>query len=260
MADNIKNKDKMTDIIDFKNIKDKFELKTILDSLYEQGFGHNSDYEFHNNKVNRLISKANKFNVDYSHFYGVNKIPDFFKLSNYDEIKTQADNYFSKFSPDDKINELLDTFYLQESDSCRTPWRNPNNISEIINWVNFRNKYNINDDFGSSEYISYYNIDKNIIKIRFPDSKGYVFDTLYKYVFDEEPNKYDDPNRFGKFNKDWQNLGKIEIKFFQNSNADIKGDLTKLKEFFFKKITSKEKNIIIKYKGIQTIINKKDQN
>lgn len=245
--------------IDFKNIKNKIELKKILDSLYEQGFGYHNDDDFHNNKVGHIISKANKFNVDYRNFYGENKIPDFYKLTNYDDIKKQAESYFSKFSSNDKIDELLDTFYLQENDKCQTPWRSISKISDIIDWVNFRKKYNIDDIFGTSDYVLFYNLDKNILKIRFPEYKGYMFDNLYELIFNEKPDKYDEP-RFGKLNKSWQNLGKIEIKFYQNNNADIKGDLTKIKEYFFKKITLKHSyNLIIKFNGNQTIINKKDQ-
>ena len=72
----------------------------------------------------------------------------------------------------------------------------------------------------------------------------YEFKNFYKLVFDEECVDFD--QRKTGF---WIKLGKIEIKLFQNGYANIKGDLKKLKEYYYQYIKSNHHNNtnIIKY-------------
>lgn len=222
-------------------IKTHSDLKKLLKFLDEQGFGYHSEWEFHQKKINHIISKNNTLGVKYDE-----KIKDkLYKLEDYDEIDKEAKKYFSNFSVDDKIFEYIKTFRIIADDSCSTPWKSPSD-SDIIAWVDFKKKYNLKDEFGVSKTVNIYNLDKNFLKINFPQYKTYEFEALYNYIFNEKCADFSDTKMTGV----WQNLGKIEIKFFKKAGANIKGDLTKLKEYYFKELTEKVYyHMVIKYNG-----------
>ena len=136
-----------------------------------------------------------------------------------------------------------------------TPWNSPSR-SDIIDWVKFKKKFNLKDEFGASENVYIYDLDRKSLKIYFGDNYNkYDFVKFYKIIFNEE---VENPleNKVGV----WQNLGKIEVKHFQNGNTEIRGDISKFKEYYYKDIKSKVYNhTIIRYnKKTEIIKPKKD--
>lgn len=229
----------------FQAIKTHSDLKKLLKYLEEQGFGYFSEWEYHQKKVDFIISKNNTLHIAYEE----NLKEKLYKLEDYNNIDDEAKKFFSKFNVDDKILELIKTFRLNEDDSCSTPWGSPSNAKEIIYWNNFKKKYNLKDEFGVHNTIRYYNLDKNFLKIYFPQYSTYEFKSLYKYIFGEDCNEFTD-----KKSGIWIDLGKIEIKFFMKGGANIKGDLKKMKEYFYMELTNKiYYHTLIKYNGKQEI-------
>ena len=231
-------------------IKNKTDLKNIVDFLYENGFGYLRDYELHNSKIDSIINKANTLGIKYE----PEKLKSSFKhLENYSDIEKEAKQFFSKFNVDDKINEYIDIFYIQSDASYRTPSNRPD-TKEVIEWVEFKKKYNLKDEFGASRYVSYYNLDKNYFKIKFGEYESHKFENLYKLIFNENCTEFSQ-KKYGE----WINLGKIEIKFFQNGYANLKGDLKKLKDYYYKYLKRKIYNVyIIKYNGKEEILKSKN--
>jgi len=226
-------------------IKNQADLKQILKFLDQQGFGHVSDWELHQKKINSLISKNNTLGITYDERIK----EDLRNLNDYEEIDNRLKKYFSGFNVDDKIFEFIKTFYLSSDDSCSTPWNRPE-ARDVIAWIKFKERFNLKDEFGASKTIDFYNLDKNYLKIYFGSYKEWEFKQFYKLIFNEDPKNFDD-KKVGA----WQNLGKIEIKFFMKGGANIKGDLTKIKEYYNKYLI---KNIyhhtIIKYNNKLNII------
>lgn len=217
--------------MELPKIKTKEDLKKLLNYLYDQGFGYFSDWEHHQKKITHIINKNNTLNIKYD-----KKLDDEMnRLTDYDEIENQVKQYFLKFSPDDKIFELFERFNIQSDDSCSLPSNNYPDIKEIIKWNEFKNKYKLKDEYiNTGGFLSFavYNLDKNFLKIRFGD-ESYHFNTLYKLIFNEEPSD------INKVYGEWQNIGKIEIKKFQNGYANIKGDIKKFKDYYYKYLTQK---------------------
>lgn len=240
-----------------EQIKSRKELEDIFKSLSDQGFGFFSDYEAHHKKINRIINEYNTLRVDKEDYKFKEKM---YSIDDYEEAKKEAINFFSKFKPDDKIFELLNTFHLSNDDSASTPSYNYPNAKEIIKWMTFKNKYKLNDkDFDGDDTVEYFNLDKSFLKIRY-SNKDYKFKQLYELIFGEECNDFLG-SEYGDKNYDWQNLGKIEIKIFKNGYANIKGDLTKLKEYYYKTINKNRNYVhtIIKYNGKTEIIKKEKE-
>jgi len=225
-----------------EDIKSYSDLKKILKSLENQGFGYMSDWELHNRKISDLVSKNNTYHIEYKNPELDKKLRN---MDSYEEIDQELKKYFSKFNIDDKIYEYTQKFSLNEDSSARTPsWSSPS-VREVIDWVNFKKKYNLKDEFGSNNPVSYYNLDKNYLKIRFPQYSTYEFKNFYEKIFGEPCDDFDD-KKAGTY----QNIGKLEIKFFQKGGANIKGDLKKIKEYYYKYITKKIYwHTIIKYNG-----------
>lgn len=227
-------------------IKTQSDLKKILKFLDEQGFGFISEWELHQKKINSIISKNNTLGVNYDE-----KLKStLYKLDDYDEVNKEAKKFFSNFSVDDKIFEYIRLFRVSPDDSCSTPWKRPSD-SDIIAWTNFKKKYNLKDEFGKSKTINIYNLDKKYLKINFPQYKDYEFKAFYKHIFGEECNNFNDSKMPGV----WQNLGKLEIKFFLKSGAHIKGDLKKIKEYYYKELLNKVYyHMVIKHNGKVEIV------
>lgn len=227
--------------INLDSIKTKSDLKDILNFLDKQGFGYISDWELHNKKINHIINKNNTLGVKYDDKLKSNLE----KYNNYEDADKEAKKYFSKFGVDDKIFELLNEFYLESDESNRTPYINPSR-KDIIEWYEFAKKHNLTDKdtekIGISKFITFYNLDKNFIKVRFGSYKSWEFKKLYELVFGEEPKEFNE-KKIG----DWQDLGKIQIKFFQKGTIAIKGDLIKLKEYYYKYLKKERGNTLIKY-------------
>lgn len=228
-------------------IKSKEDLTKLLNYLDEQGFGYFSDYEYHRKKVDKIINNSNKMSINYDNKFKEN----LYNLNNYNDIKKEAEAYFSKFSPDDKIMELLNDFYLISDTSIRIPYYRPD-TKDVIEWVDFRKKYNLKDEFTPGGYISYYNLDKNYLKIQFGQYKDWYFKQLYEYIFNEKCPDWDT-----KKAGEWLNIGKIEIKFFLKGGAQIKGDIDKFKEYYNKYLFKKHYKThtdIIKYNNKVTML------
>lgn len=236
-------------------IKNKEDLKKILNFLDEQGFNitgvkYPSDYALNEYRINRIIDKANVLNVTIPNRDKL--FSELSKLVNYSDMVEAANNYFSKFSSKDKIKEFINTFYVQEDDIGKVASRSYTGTKELIEWFNFKTKYNLDDNYNGNIYV--YNLDKNILKIRF-DYEDYEFKKFYKLLYNEDcldysHSKYGE-NKFGV----WQNLGKIEIKFLQNGTANIKGDLTELREYYYQFLIERNYGThMIKYKGKTEII------
>lgn len=220
-------------------IKNKSDLKQILQFIEDQGFGYIADYELHNKKINGLVSKNNKLNINYN-----SNIKDKFKnIEDYDEIEKEIQKYFSQFSINDKIKEYIKKFHLVADDQGYTPWNTPND-KDVIEWIEFRDKYKLKDEFsGSREEVRYYNLDKNYLKIHFYGQSGWDFKFFYNAILGEECKEFDE-KRVGVY----QNIGKIEIKFFAKGGANIKGDLKKFKELYYNELLKDHYfHMIIKY-------------
>lgn len=232
------------------SIKNQADLKQILKFLDDQGFGYIGEWDLHQKKVDHIINKNNTFHITVDP-----KLKSTMKdLVDYDEIDKEVKNYFSKFNVDDKIFEFIKMFSLVEDDECATPWNNPE-VKDIVTWVNFKKKYNLKDEFGSHNMVRFYNLDKNYLKINFGQYKSYGFKQFYKLIFGEECKEFDTDKKTGI----WQNIGKIEIKFFLKGGANIKGDLTKIREYYYRDMTNKiYGHTIIKYNGKVDIIKSKN--
>ena len=234
--------------LNLDKIKTEDELKQVLKFLEDQGFGYQTAWELHNKKIDNIVSKANTLNVKYDS----NLKERLYKLKDYDEIEEEAKNFFTKFTPDDKINEFLNDFYLSTDETVRTPYSRPD-AKDIIAWTDFRNKFNLQNDFGVGNHIEYYNLDKNYLKINYGNYKDWEFKRLYKLIFGEECPEFES-KKVGV----WVNLGKIEIKFFLNGKANIKGDLKKIKEYYYKYLKNRNGNTIITYNKKIDITKHKD--
>jgi len=242
---------------DFKipKITNYEELEIVLDSLSNQGFGSfGRSWEHHNNKIDSLIRNANTLNLN---------IPDSLtkdlrNKKDYNDVELEAKKYFSSFNSDDKIYEYINNYFsIKYDDKSKAPGSNNDRINEVIEWVNFRIKYNLNDkDFKNFEHqytnTYIYNLDKKTIKINFSDES--TFRSFYKLIYEEECAPFDKhSNSFGE----WYNLGKIEIKQFQNGTVTLRGDLSKLKNYYYKYLTQKQiynSNYVVYYKNKTQII------
>jgi hypothetical protein len=227
------------------------DLRKIVDILSNQGFGYIDTYKLHQSKVDKLISSANKYGVKFDD--NIKRKYQYDEKLTYDEIKNELDQYFSQFSPDTKIYELINKFYLVSDDSCMTPYGGSPSSTDIIKWHEFKTKFGLKDEFGYGNNVSVYNLDKNYIKVYFSEYSAYDFDTLYKLIFGEENIKID-----GKKIGVWQDIGKIEIKLFQKGTAQIKGDLSKLKEYYFNSVNKPYRNIVIIYNKSKHILKSKN--
>lgn len=230
------------------DIKSEKDLNQLSDYLKEKGFGWLDTYKLHSYKIDKIINNANTLNIDYNS----NLKNELYYEKTYADAEEKAKQFFSKFSVDDKIKEYLNTFYLQSDDNIRTPYSRPNR-KDVIDWVNFKTKYDLTDEFGPGNFINVYNLDKNILKTSFNYSSSYKFKRFYELIFNEEPNdiNYNDTGI-------WQDLGKIEIKIYKNNKADIKGDLDKLKQYYYNYSKNSGGNNIIKYNGKKEIIKSKN--
>jgi len=210
-------------------IKNREQLKMVIDGLSDQGFGYYvGDWKAHEYKVSNLINKNNTLGIEEDKFKSkLNELVS--NMTDYDEIDKTIKNFFQKFKPDDKIKELINHYYLKPDASCRKPSSSPSK-KEIIDWVKFKRKYNIKGEPDFDWSADVYNLDKNFVKVNDYDS-NFDFEKLYRLLYNEEPNDFSLKNL-----GDWQDLGKIEIKVFQNGTINIKGDIDKLKSYLYKEI------------------------
>lgn len=210
-------------------IKSKKQLDEIFDDLYSQGFGYLQSYKAHDNKINKIISDNNKLNIDYSDHQLKKLIYD---IDSYDEINNIINEYFSKFNSDDKIIELLNTFYLVPDSVVTVPDRRWPDRKDIFNWVKFRKKWNIKEEPNVNWNFKLYNLDKSYVKVNDGGRATYQLDTLYELLYGKKPTRKIDDKDYGS----WQYLGEIEVKLFKNGSINIKGNIKKLKEFLYKQI------------------------
>ena len=230
-------------------IKTKTDLENLYEYLYKQGFGYLDKYNAHKHKIISIIHKNNTLDIKYDS----NLIDNMYKLDNYNDVEEKVKEYFSKFSSDDKIFELLNHLYLVEDDSCSVPSKNYPNSNEIIKWFNFRKKYNIKEFKNTNGFfnnIHYYNLDKNILKIKYSDE--YNFKKLYYLIFNENIESLE--KKYGV----WLQCGKLEIKLYLNGYANIKGDIDKLKDYYYRYVLKIKENKIIRYKGKQEVMYRND--
>ena len=214
-------------------IKNRSDLGVLLKFLESQGFGHQSEYEFHGKKMDNILSSSNTLGVKYEDSFKT-KIHN---LNDYDEARKLAEQFFSKFGVDDKISEYLKTFYIKEDSLGKIPSFSRPSEKDILEWFKFKTKYDIKDEsvFDSYDSVYVYDLDKNMIKINFGSYRSWEFKRLYSLIFNEECIDFND-----KIAGEWFNLGKIEIKFFSNGNAAIKGDLTKFKQHYYKHLKNEK--------------------
>lgn len=235
--------------LNFK-IKTEKDLEQVLDYLKNQGFYIHNSWDLHKHKVDKIYNDANTLGIDYP-----SSIKDYYKEKNYEELEKKAKEYFSKFGVDDKINEYLNKFHLHQDEQIHSPSFYHTDKKDIINWVKFKKKYGVKDgDFGTGRYIHVYNFDKPYLKINFGYNYGWEFKRFYRLLFNEEYEEFSDKN-YG----DWQNLGKLEIKIFKNGSANIKGELERIKEYYYKyEILKKYNDMIVIYKKKKELIHSKN--
>jgi len=232
-------------------IKNEKELKEYISVLYDEGFGYINEYEFHNKKIDHIIRKENKLNIELKG----SELKDLIKNEkDYEKIHTICRNYFSKFNSDDKIFELANRFSLIENDSVSAPYSSPS-FSEIKKYVDFREKYGC-PELHPVTRIYYYDLDKNILKLRFGEYfDRYKFETLYELVYNKKALEFS--NKIS----DYQNIGEIDIKLYSNGNADFKGNLKPLKDKYYSYFKTKvNHNYILIYNKEKTINIDKNNN
>lgn len=245
--------------IDFRNIKNSDELEIVLKSLNNQGFGYFDDYKAHNYKIERMISYANKLQVDSSKYTQYTR--DLFKLKDYNEIDKKLQSIFSNFSEIDKIKEFLDTFNIVPNTEFKIPSKNSDEYKKIIDWFNFKTKFNLKDaNFIPDKTLYYYNLDKNTIKIRFKTdySTSYNFQKFYEILFNK---KLDPSKKWDNILIDnigiWIDMDEIQLKIYQNGTAEISGNISQLKKYYYDELSKNtyyNYNIII-YNNKQIINN-----
>jgi hypothetical protein len=234
-----------------KIIKNKQELKELVDSLEQQKFTPyyehyekrvriDADY-MHTAKVKDMIIKGNIHGIEKYGEYELNKILE--KETDYAVIQKKIKEFFSKFNPENKIKELVGSFTFLSVDIGNPPSNWSPSKKDIIEWYQFKKKWNLKDDKIQREKVIIYNFDDKKIRI---NSYGHVdsFLKLYEYVYGKKPldirwNSYGIP----------QNIGDIEIKIFQNDNIEIRGDIDKLKKLFYNKIEDSGEQMVIFYNG-----------
>ena len=182
----------------------------ILKRIEDQGFGYISHWDLHNKKIRNAISDANKLSVKYDENVLQSTLR---KYTDYDTMTIEAEKFFSKFSPIDKIKELIQKFSLQSDQTVHTPSRYPSS-ADVLNWVEFKQKHNLKDIFGSLNQVSYYDLDKNILKIHFYSDNKYEFENFYELIFNEKCSDIKEA-KIGE----WHDLGKISIRRFKNNSG-----------------------------------------
>jgi len=235
--------------IDFRHIKNENELKIILNSLRDQGFGSFDDYKAHNYKIDRMINYANKFNIEQSKYRQYTE--NLYNLKDYTEIENKLQSIFSNYSEIDKIKEYLDIFYVSPTIKLKLPDVNTYQQEDnIIQWVKFKTKLNLKDiNFIPGKTINFYDLDKKTIKIRYKEN--YEFQRLYELLFNKKCKDYKDD--YGT----WIDLDEIQIKLYQNGLAELSGNISQLKKYYYvelSKNTYYNYNIII-YNNKQIINN-----
>lgn len=224
-------------------IKNKKDLEELSNALSDQGFGYMSDSEMHNKKVEHIINQANKLGI--SEYQKEELERKLNALDDYDEMKRVSEEHFSKYKPENKIAEYIKSYHIQATDNGKTPEQKSPSDSSIRNWIAFRDEYLLGNTIRKPDMtIEVYNLDKNIYKIRFAEldmsHSTNDFERLYKLVYGKDCPDIREKIRTEKWNEfkygEWINLGEIEIKFFKNGYADIKGNLEKIKPYFIEYI------------------------
>jgi hypothetical protein len=238
-------------------IKTTDELNKIIDELSEQGFSGINRYELELRKKEDIIRKANTHNI--SKYSNDELKNDFNRTKSFEEMENIAKEYFSKFSSKNKLNEYLDMFDIIENDQGQKPSKydyEKGTDRSIKKWEDFKNKWGIPDigDYNARVYI--YDLNKNYIKVRFPNLSSWDFKQLYNMVFNEEAVLFNE-----RETGNYQNIGKLELKFYSNGNVDIKGSgLNTLKKLYKNYIPTKHYiNSVILY-GSEKLINEREPN
>jgi len=236
-------------------IRTRAQLDMIIKGLSDQDFGYYvGDWKAHDHKINRIISDGNILRIKEDKYKA--ELYNLIKgMTNYNEIEKTVKKYFTKFKSDDKINELINTFYLKIESVTSKP-SDYASKQDIINWVKFKRKYGIKGEPNFNYNVSVYNLDKIFIKVNFLNSYRWEnkskFTQLYNFIYGEDPNEWS-----AESSGAWQNLGKIEIKIFQNGSMNIKGDIKKLKPYLYNGIT--KYNCIIFYNNKKEIFEKRNE-
>jgi hypothetical protein len=234
-------------------IKSKEQLSMIISGLSDQGFGYfTSDWTAHDKKVDYLIQKNNILNISDKDFDRELKSL-LNNMTNYNDIDKTIKKFFKKYKPDDKIKELINKFYLVADAGGMPPSDSHPDTKSIFDWVKFKEKYSIKEENVFGYQVRVYDLDKKYIKINFQFgwTEKHNFDELYKLIYNETPNEWS-----YKDTGIWLDLGKIEIKTFQNGTMNIKGDLKKLTTYFYEQIT--KRSVIIFYNKKKEIFKVKE--
>ena len=237
-------------------IKNKSELEKVLSFFQEQGFSTGSATSWHDSKIRYIIESenVNKLNIKFDHQNDFIKSDDAWLTTNdkeqvlrklywvndYDEVQKIAKHFFSKFTVNDKIDELLKHFSLEEDDTCTIPPVNSEpSYSDVDGWYKFRIKYGVDDsgDFyfrnNHRNEVKVFNFDKKSIKISgIKKYEGlHEFRKLYELLYGGTPLNFDIDNKGV-----WQDLGEIQLKSYKNGTTELSGNIKKFKDYFYNKI------------------------
>lgn len=223
--------------INFRNIKNYEELEIVLNSLKNQNFGYFNDYNAHNHKIDHLINNANKLNLDESKYQQYTR--NLYNLKDYAEIENKLQSIFSNFSEVDKIKEYLNTFRIIANVQFKIPEKNKDDYKRIIDWFNFKTKFNLKDvDFLPDINLYYYNLDKKTIKISF--NHPYKFKNFYELIFNKKLDSSKNWDYILKNNFSiWIDMDEIQLKIYQNGTAEIGGNISQLKKYYYDEYISK---------------------
>lgn len=224
-----------------KRIKSRKDLDDIFKELGNQGFGYLNSYDAHRNKISSLKADNNKLNVSDNDVDNIIDNDDSYLI-----ISKKLKKHYSKYSIDDKIKEYLNKFYIVPDAMIKFPYGGSTK-TDVKNWIIFKRKYKIpKDPENSTHNVQFYNLDKSFLKIHDYSFSWYDFKSLYKLLYDKEPDINIGNN--AHTNK-WYDLGEIQLKYFQNGSINIKGNIEKLKNIYYNGL----KNTL----GITIKINKK---
>ncbi len=213
-------------------------VKKLIVDLEKQGFtSHYLEYEFIRSKMDFIIKQANKLSLSVDHNNIIEKL-QLKKIDAFQEMEIRVAEYFSQFSQEDKMFELMGSAYPCRIAQITVPSTHYGEYAmeryekELI-------KYNIKEipQKANGEPVAYFNVYSLMpgkkIKIALNGHTG-TLKRLIQLVYGKQAD--------------------IQITEYGNGNTDLKGDVEKLRQCYIKYLTTKRNYcVLITEAGTQTI-------
>lgn len=213
-------------------------VKKLIVDLGKQGFtSHYLEHEFICSKMDFLIKQANKLSLSVDHNNLIEKL-QLKKIDAFQEMETRLAEYFSQFSQQDKIFELMGSAYPCRIAQISVPSA-PFGEYAMERYKKELKKYNIREipTKTDGEPIAYFNVYSLMpgkkIKIVL-NGRTETLNRLIQLVYGKQVD--------------------ITINEYRNGNADLKGDVEKLRQCYIKYLTTNRHYcVLITETGAQTI-------